>query len=121
MEEEIPFFSKSKEKFETNTIEAWGMLSKHWRALKGLSSKDMPDKKYKRLWDYENYLVRTIAQLEKIPCFQVLPPDENDLHLETFCKQEPYNGPCRKTELKILTVGDFGSSSQSYSSSSGEQ
>ena len=109
MEEETPFFSKSKEKFETSTIEAWGMLSKHWRALKGLSSKDMPDKKYKRLWDYENYLVRTIAQLEKIPCFQVLPADEKDLHLEIFCKQEPYEGPCRTKELKIITVGDFGS------------
>jgi len=120
MEEEIPFFTKSKEKFETNTIEAWGMLTKHLRALKALSNKDMPDRKYKRLWDYENYLIRTIAQLEKVPCFQVLPPDEKDLHLEMFCKQEAYNG-CKRTELKIITVGDFGSTLPSSLSSSGEQ
>jgi hypothetical protein len=113
MEDETPFFTKSKEKFETSTIEAWGMLSKHWRALKGLSPKDMPQGKYKRLYDYEQYLVRTIAQLEKIPCFQILPADEKDLHLEVFCKQEAYEGPCRTKELKIITVGDFGSTSQS--------
>lgn len=121
MEEEVPFFRKSKDKFQTNTIETWGMLTKHLRALKDLSPKDMPQGKYKRLYDYEQYLIRTIAELEKIPCFQVLPADENPLHLEIFCTQESYNGPCRTKELKILTVGDFGSSSQSCSSSSGEQ
>jgi hypothetical protein len=121
MEDETPFFTKSKERFETSTIEAWGMLTRHLRALKNLSAKDMPDKKYKRLWDYENYLIRTIAQLEKIPCFQVLMEEENPLNLETFCKQEPYEGPCRTKELKIITVGDFGSTLQSSSSSSGEQ
>lgn len=111
MEEEIPFFSKSKEKFETDTISAWGMLTKHLRGLKGLSNKDMPDRKYKRLWDYEQYLTRTILQLEKIPCFQVLPADENPLNLDVFCKQEQYNGPCKTKELRIITVGDFGSTS----------
>lgn len=87
------------------------MLRKHLHGLKGLTPKDMPEKKYKRLWDYENYLTRTILQLEKIPCFQVLPADEKDLHLEIFCKQEPYEGPCRTKELRIITVGDFGSTS----------
>jgi hypothetical protein len=121
MEDETPFFTKSKEKFETHTIEAWGMLTRHLRALKELSPKDMPQGRYKRLYDYEQYLVRTITQLEKIPCFQILPPDENPLHLEVFCKQEAYEGPCRTRELKIITVGDFGSILQSSSSSSGEQ
>lgn len=115
------FFTKSEKKFNTEIISAWWMLTKHLKALKKLSAKDMPSKKYKSLWDYENYLIRSIAQLEKIPCLQFLLEDDNPTHLEILCKQEPYKGPWKTRDLKIITVGDFGLQLQSFSSSSGEQ
>jgi hypothetical protein len=104
MEDEIPFFTKSKEKFETNTIEAWGMLRKHYIGLKGLSARDMPDGKYKRLWDYEQYLVRTIKRLEEIPSLMIIAEEEKKVSLvDKPCNPIQYLGPC---EAIIKTIED---------------
>lgn len=112
MEEEIPFFTKSKEKFTTSTIEAWGMLRRHHIALKGLTARDMPDRKYKKLWDYENYLVRTLKTLEEKPALLILQEEENILPLDGSLNCQPikYEGPCRMTQMKEETVGTYLSS-----------
>lgn len=104
MEEEIPFFTKSKEKFETSTIEAWGMLRRHYTGLKGLSSRDMPDRKYKKLWDYEQYLVRTLKRLEEIPALMIVVEEEKKVSLVNIpCNPVQYFGPC---EALIKTIKD---------------
>lgn len=95
MEEEIPFFTKSKEKFETSTIEAWGMLRRHLAGLKSLGARDMPDRKYKKLWDYENYLIRTIKYLEGIPCLHIIQEEY------TVREQEPCE-PCEYNVKKVF-------------------
>jgi hypothetical protein len=112
-ETEEPFFTKSKEKFTTSTIEAWGMLRRHYIALKGLSARDMPDRKYKKLWDYENYLVRTIKYLEEIPALLVVREDENRLPLDGALNCEPikYDTSCKTIETtEEETVGTYLSS-----------
>lgn len=108
MQTEEPFFTKSKEKFITNTIEAWGMLRRHYIALKGLSARDMPDRKYKKLWDYENYLVRMIKTLEEVPCLLVLREDENRLPLDGSLSHKPFSNKetCETTETEE-TVGSY--------------
>jgi hypothetical protein len=104
MEEDKPFFTKSKEKFTTSTIEAWGMLRKHYIGLKGLSARDMPDRKYKKLWDYEQYLIRTMKHLEEIPSLLIILEEEKPLPLEDRpCNPVQYLGPC---EAIIKTIAD---------------
>ena len=126
MEDEIPFFTKSKEKFTTSTIEAWGMLRKHYIGLKGLGARDMPDKKYKKLWDYEQYLVRTMKYLEEKPALLVLQEEENVLPLDrsASCQSVKYEGPCKTIKtMEEETVGTYLSSmrrSSYHASSSGE-
>lgn len=107
-ETEEPFFTKSKEKFTTSTIEAWGMLRRHYMAMKDLSARDMPDGKYKKLWDYENYLVRTIKYLEEIPALLVVREDENRLPLDGSIDSQPIN-PDQQclTEETEQTVGSY--------------
>lgn len=125
MEEEIPFFTKSKEKFETSTIEAWGMLRRHLLALRNLSARDMPDRKYKKLWDYEQYLIRTLKYLEEIPCLLIECDDPLATPLESFISCEPVNTkkPCQTMETDEETVGTYAYSMRQSllrASSSGE-
>lgn len=106
MKEDIkpPFFSKSTEKFQTHTIEAWGMVRKHYLALKELSARDMPDKKYKKLWDYENYLIRMLKTLEEVPSLSFVLEEEKKVTLVNKpCNTVKYLGPCIAI---VKTIGD---------------
>jgi hypothetical protein len=115
---EKPFFSKSKEKFETSTISTWATLRKHLKALEDLGPRDLPKGTYNKLWHYKSYLLRTILELEKVPCLLCI-EEEKSVNLDIPCNPVKYEVVCKQE--KIITVGDFGSCSSSASSSSGEQ
>lgn len=113
MEKEKPFFTKSKEKFTTDTIEAWGMLRRHHAALVDLSRRNVSNTTYCRLWYYEKRLERMIKELEKKPCLLVVAEDENRLPLDgsLTCQPIKYEGPCRTNQTEEeLTVGNYFSS-----------
>lgn len=125
MEEEIPFFTKSKEKFTTGTIEAWGMLRRHHAALVELSRRDASHTTYCKLWYYEKRLERMIKDLEKIPCLLVIREEENRLPLDGSIDYEPVKSTqtCKMNETEEETVGTYLRSmrqSSSPASSSGE-
>lgn len=109
MEDKKPFFSKSEEKFTTSTIEAWGMLRKHYAALVNLSKRDTPHAVYSKLWHYEKRLERMIKELEKKPCLIVVAEDENRLPLDGSLDCQPVNltEPCKTTETEEETVGTY--------------
>jgi hypothetical protein len=106
MDTDLPFFSKSKHKSQANVIEAWGMLRKHYLALKDLSARDMPDGKYKRLYDYENYLLRQLRYLEGIPALLIVQEQEvvSNVRKNRPCSPMKYTGPCTAI---IKTVKTF--------------
>lgn len=113
MEDETPFFTKSKEQFTTSTIEAWGMLRRHHAALVDLSRRDASHAKYCKLWYYEKRLERMIKELEKIPCLLVVAEDENRLPLDGSlnCQPVKYEGPCKTNQTEEEeTVGTYFSS-----------
>ena len=110
MKEEKPFFTKSKEKFTTGTIEAWGMLRRHHAALVDLSRRDATHVTYCRLWYYEKRLERMIQELEKKPCLLVVAEDENRLPLDGSLNCQPikYEGSCRTNQTEEEeTVGTY--------------
>lgn len=109
MEEETPFFTKSKETFITGTIEAWGMLRRHYAALVDLSRRDASNVTYSKLWHYERRLERMIKELEKKPCLLVVSEDENRLPLDRALDSQPENQtePCKTTETEEETVGTY--------------
>ena len=125
MEDEIPFFTKSKETFHTDTIEAWGRLRKHYTALVDFSRKDVDSHQYNRLWHYEKKVLEMIRELEKKPCLLVIREDEKRLPLDGAldCKPVKYQDPCKMNETEEETVGTYAYSMRQSllrASSSGE-
>lgn len=126
-ETEEPFFTKSKETFPSDTIEAWGRLRKHYTALVDFSRKDLNSHHYNRLWHYEKKLLEMIRELEKKPALLVIQEDENLLPLDKSASCEPieYKVKCSTTKIteEEETVGTYLSSmrqSSHHASSSGE-
>ena len=117
--DEIPFLSKSDHRSKTTVIEAWGILRRHLAALNNLRTCDMPSKwtkdhkyrKYKRLYDYKEYLAREIRYLESLPVLRII---QEELPVSTVdknkvCSPMKYTGPC---EAIIKTIGTFTGSGQ---------
>ena len=100
MEDEKPFFTKSREKFNTGTIEAWGMLRKHYAALTELSRRNASNTTYCKLWYYEKRLERMIKELEQKPALLIIQDEEITLPLDTSAPCQPikYEGPCTMTK-----------------------
>jgi hypothetical protein len=125
-ETEEPFFTKSKETFYTDTIEAWGRLRRHYTALVEFSRKDVDSHQYHRLWHYEKRVLEMIRELEKKPALMVVQEDENTLPLDTSASCQPikYEGPCTMTKTtEEETIGTYLRSmrqSSQAASSSGE-
>lgn len=112
-ETEEPFFTKSKETFPSDTIEAWGRLRRHYTALVEFSRKDVDSHQYNRLWHYEKKVLEMIRELEKKPCLLVVSEDENRLPLDgaLSCKPIKYDTSCKMTEtMEEETVGTYLSS-----------
>lgn len=107
-ETEEPFFTKSKETFVTDTIDAWGRLRKHYTALVEFSKKDVEGKQYYRLWHYEKKVLEMIRELEKKPALLVVYDDENVLPLDksTNCESVKYDAQCPIDETEE-TVGSY--------------
>jgi hypothetical protein len=107
-ETEEPFFTKSKETFYTDTIEAWGRLRRHYAALVEFSRKDVEGNEYYRLWHYEKKVLEMIRELEKKPCLLFVRDDENTLPLDGSINCEPikYDNQCLIDETEE-TVGSY--------------
>lgn len=125
MEEDFEpdFFTKSKDVFPHDGFYIWGLLRRHLAEVRNLGIRDFgKEERRVDLLRYTRQLEREIERLEKNTSLLVV--EQEPLSLEG---NEPrILNTCKITkdkmeDLKIITVGDFGSALRSSSSSSGEQ
>lgn len=125
MEEDFEpdFFTKSKDVFPHDGFYIWGLLRRHLAQVRNLGIKDFgKEERRVDLLRYTRQLEREIERLEKNTSLLVIPQEplsleESEPRILNTCKITKN----KMEDLKIITVGDFGSTLPSSLSSSGEQ